>query len=161
LATLQFFGAECNKNGSKQLHENLGTGKGSISNYIDCGLKAVLSLGDQYFFWPAEEERLEIFGRIKQRRFFKNCVGFIDGTHLGLSTRPKNCGEEYFTRTGKYAISAHLIVDDKKCFRRANVGWPGSVHDRVWSQSEIVHNPWHYFSPKEYLVGDSSFTNSH
>jgi len=24
-------------------------GKGSISNYIDCGIKAVLSLGDQFF----------------------------------------------------------------------------------------------------------------
>jgi hypothetical protein len=55
------------------------------------------------FFWPAKEERLEISARIKQRHF-----GFIDGTHLGLSTRPESCGEEYFTRKGKYAVPALL-----------------------------------------------------
>jgi hypothetical protein len=33
---------------------------------------------------------------------------------LGYSTRSENCGEEYFTREGQYAISALIIVDDKK-----------------------------------------------
>jgi hypothetical protein len=69
LATLKFFGAEGNQNGSKHLHENLGMGKGSILNYVDHGVKAVLSLREQCFFWPAEEERLEISSRIKQRHF--------------------------------------------------------------------------------------------
>jgi hypothetical protein len=81
--------------------------------------------------------------------------------HLGLSSRPENCGEEYFTRKGRYAVSALIIVDDKKRIRHASVGWPGSVHDNcVWSNFKIVQNPRYYFSPKEYLVGDSAFTNS-
>jgi hypothetical protein len=161
LATFKFFGAEGNQGGSKQLCENLGMGKGSISNYVDRGVKAILSLRDQCFFWPSEEERLEISSRIKSRYFFKNCVGIIDGTHLGLSTRPENCGEEYFTRKGQYALSALIIVDDKKRIRHASVGWPGSVHDnRIWSNSRIVLNPRDYFSPNEYTIGDSAFTNS-
>ncbi len=60
LATFKFFGAERNQNGSKQLHENLGMGKGSIFNYIECRVKAILSLRAQCYFWPSEEERLEI-----------------------------------------------------------------------------------------------------
>jgi hypothetical protein len=81
---------------------------------------------------------------------------------LGLSTRPEYCGEQYFTRKGKYAIAALVIVDYKKRICHANVGWPGSVHDnRIWSNSAIVPNPHNYFSPKEYLIGDSAFTNSH
>ncbi len=162
LATLKYFGAEGNQNSSKRLRENLGMGKGSILNYVERGVKALLSLTDHCVFWPSDEERLEISGRIRQRHSFKNCVGFIDGTHLGLSTRPEYCGEEYFTRKGKYAIAALVIVDDKKRIRQANVGWPGSVHDnRIWSNSTIVRNPHNYFSPKEYLIGDSAFTNSH
>jgi hypothetical protein len=119
---LPFFGAKDNQHSSKRLQENLGMGKGSILNYVEHGVKALLSLGDCCFFWPSEEERLEISGCIRQHRGFKNCVGIIDGTHLGLSTRPEYCGEEYFTRKGKDAISALVIVDDKKRIRHANVG---------------------------------------
>ena len=85
----------------------------------------------------------------------------IDGTHLNLNTRPEFCGEEYYTWKNYYAISALLIVDDNKCIRYANVGWPGSIHDnRIWSNTKIIHEPNNYFSASEYIIGNTAFTNS-
>lgn len=53
-------------------------------------------------------------------------LGVIDGTHLGPSTRPENCGEECFTRKGQYAISALIIVDDKKVSDMQILDGPGA-----------------------------------
>jgi len=113
LATLKLFEAEGNQGGSKQLHENLGMGKGSISSYVDHGVKVILSLSDQCFFWPLDEERLETSGWIKHHQFLTICEKVIDGTHLGLSTRPEKCGKEYFTRKGQYPISVLIILDTR------------------------------------------------
>ncbi len=44
LVTLKNFGAEGNQGGSKRLHENLGMGRESVSNYVERGVKAILSL---------------------------------------------------------------------------------------------------------------------
>jgi hypothetical protein len=161
LATLKFFGAEGNLGSNKRLRDNLGMGKGTVSNYVNRGILAILSLHDQCFFWPSAQERRDISLRIEQKFTLKNCVGMIDGTHLNLNTRPECCGEEYYTRKNCYAISALLIVDDNKCIRYANVGWPGSVHDnRIWSNTKIIHEPYNYFSASEYIIGDTAFTNS-
>jgi hypothetical protein len=62
LAILKLFGAECNQGTLKQLRENLGMDKGSISNYVDHGIQPILSLHDQVFFWSSEKEWLEISG---------------------------------------------------------------------------------------------------
>jgi hypothetical protein len=67
LATLKYFGAEGNQYSSKRLWENLGMGKGSILNYVEHGVKSLLSLTDHCVFWPSDEERLEISGCIRQR----------------------------------------------------------------------------------------------
>jgi hypothetical protein len=91
-------------------------GKGRITNYVDRGVAAILSLREQCFFWPAEEERQEITSRIKGKHALKNCVGIADGTHLLLSSRPENCGEEYYTRKGQYVVSALIVVEDKNAF---------------------------------------------
>jgi hypothetical protein len=41
-----------------------------------------------------------------------------------------------------------------------NIGWPASVHDeRVWSNTTIARNLDNYFSPGEYLLADSAFSN--
>ena len=41
-----------------------------------------------------------------------------------------------------------------------NVGYPGSVHDcRVLHSMDIADNPKKYFSPMEYLLGDSAYAN--
>jgi hypothetical protein len=84
-------------------------------------------------FWPAEEEQQGISSRIKAKHAYKNCVGIVDGTHVLLSNRPENCGEEYYTRKGQCVVSALIVVDNKKCIHHMTVGWPGSVHNNcIW-----------------------------
>jgi len=69
------------------LHDNLGMGKGTVLNYVNRGVAAILSLHDQ-FFWASAEERQDTSLWIEQKLTLKNCIGMIDGTHLNLNTRP-------------------------------------------------------------------------
>ena len=40
-------------------------------------------------------------------------------------------------------------------------GWPNSVHDsRVWSSSQISHQPSSFFSKGEYLLADSAYSST-
>jgi hypothetical protein len=87
-------------------------------------------------------------------------VGTVDGTHLGLALKPSLHGEEYFTRKSRYAVVAMVVNNDKRRIRYLNIGWPASVHDeRVWSNTTIARNPDHFFSPGEYILGNSAFSN--
>jgi len=98
LATLKLFEAEGNQGGSKQLHENLGMGKGSISSYVDHGVKVILSLSDQCFFWPLDEERLETSGWIKHHQFLtivkKSLMELTWGLVLDLRNVVRNTLQE-------------------------------------------------------------------
>jgi hypothetical protein len=54
-----------------------------------------------------------------------------------------------------------VVNDDKRRIRYLNIGWPASVHDqRVWKNSVVDRHPEQFFSPGEYLLGDSAFANS-
>jgi hypothetical protein len=160
LVMLKWFGAEGNQSPPKQLRDNLGMLKGTVSNYVNCADDALLSLKDQTFFWPSPDERNKISRRIKGEYLLKNCVGIVDGTHLLLANKPENCGEEYFTRKGQYVISAVVVVDCWKCIHYASVHWLGSVHDNcIWPNCKMVSNLVDFFENNEYLIGDSAFNN--
>jgi hypothetical protein len=53
-----------------------------------------------------------------------------------------------------------MVVNDDKCrIQYLDVGWPTSVHDKqVWGNTLIARHE-HFFSPEEYLLGDSAFLN--
>jgi hypothetical protein len=91
---------------------------------------------------------------------FPKVVGTVDGTHLGLSTRPVCHGEDYFSRKSNYAVVAMVVNDDKRHIRYLNIGWPVPVHDeRVFSNCSLSLAPNDFFSAGEYLLGDSAFSN--
>ena len=99
--------------------------------------------------------------RIQEKYLFPNCVGFIDGTLLPLSSRPLLHGENYLSRKKYYAIVMLVVNDDDARILYYHIGWPGSVHDnRVWRTCKLCTNSESFFSPKEYLLGDSAFTAS-
>jgi len=158
---LKFFGCEGNHASALSVKQGLGIGKGSVLNYLRRGVEAILSIFPDTVFWPDEEERDQIARRIRDKHHFPKCVGFIDGTHLGLAFKPVVDGEEYYTRKQQYAVSAMVVCDDYKRIRYLNVGWPGSVHDqRIYQNSKINRQPQLFFSSQEYLLGDSAFTNN-
>jgi hypothetical protein len=160
LVLLKLLGSEGNAASALSVKQGLGIGKGSVLNYVRRAVDAVLSLFDDTVFWPDAEERVEISNR-REKFHFPKCVGFVDGTHLGLAYKPEVHGEEYFTCKQQYAINSMVICDDCRRIRYINIGWPGSVHDqRIFSNSIISRTPDSFFSDKEYLIGDSAYSNS-
>jgi DDE superfamily endonuclease len=58
-------------------------------------------------------------------------------------------------------LSVLIINDDQRLICYYLSGWPGSAHDnRVWNQTPVFTNPEKYFSPKQYILGDSAYDNS-
>jgi len=45
--------------------------------------------------------------------------------------------EDYFTNKGKYAIKGFFICSDTAKINWIEMGWLGSVHDQVWSNSDV------------------------
>jgi len=90
-----------------------------------------------------------------------HCVGLIDGTLFPLAFAPMLNGEDYFTRKGNYAVKGLIICDYSAKITWVEMGWPGSVHDnRVWLNSDVYLLKEKYFNKKEYLLGDSAFSES-
>ena len=99
--------------------------------------------------------------QIKQKFNSLHCVGYVNGTHLGLALKPELHGEEYWTCKQQYTISALVFIDGFRRIRNLQVGWPGSVHDnRIWKNSMVCLQKEQYFSAKQYLLRDSAFNNS-
>jgi hypothetical protein len=84
----------------------------------------------------------------------------VDGTHLGLAFKPELDGEDYWTWKQSYAVSAMVVCDDFKRIRCLILGWPGSVHDqRIYQNSSLNKKLNLNFALREYILGDSAFTN--
>jgi hypothetical protein len=159
LILLKHLGTQGNGGSISQLKLGLGIGKGSVYNYLRQAVDAVLSKYSAFVFWPEADERKEISDQVQKDKFFPKCVGFVDGTHLGLAFKPTKEGEEYFTRKQSYAVAALVSCDDMRRIRYLNIGWPGSVHDqRFFSYSKLTINAPNMYSPQEYLLGNSAYT---
>lgn len=90
---------------------------------------------------------------------FPNCVGLVDGTLLPLENKPSLLGDNYLSRKGCYAVSVLVVCDEVARVLYYLAGWPGLVHDnRVWRNCKMFLNKDAFFSPMEYLPGDSAFT---
>lgn len=139
----------------------LGIAEGTISLYVQRVLTAILNLKSQYIKWPSAEER-----DIHKRRVcseslgvFPGCVGFVDGTFLTLKYAPLKDWFCYFNRKGTYALNAMVVCTDRGQIVYIRAGDTSAVHDaRVFENSQLSINPERFFSPNEYLIGDSAYT---
>lgn len=92
---------------------------------------------------------------------FPACLGFIDGTHFILSTKPCKNGEDYYNRKQAYSISAMVVCDHEKRIRNLFLGLPGCAHDaRVFRLSDLGQQLESYFEGDEYLLADSGYANT-
>jgi len=73
LVLLKYMGAEGNGCSAIYLKHGLGTGKGTVTNYLRRAVDAVLSLFSETVFWPDEEEQGEISNRIQAAHHFPKC----------------------------------------------------------------------------------------
>lgn len=161
MALLKFLGSYGNGNSALDIGKFLSIARGSVHNYINRAISAVLKLEASTITWPDVDERRVIAQRIKQKYGFVNCVGITDGTLFPLATKPRCNGEDYFSRKSSYSVNALVTCDDVARVRNLVVGWPGSTHDnRVWANSPMALHPENHFQCNEYLLGDSAFQAS-
>jgi hypothetical protein len=78
--------------------------------------------------FPKDDKRRNL-SRITDSYSVEDCVGYIDGTHVVLSTRPHIGGEFYFNRKGRYPIHLQITCDDRGLIKWLYLGWRGSVFD--------------------------------
>lgn len=159
MVLLKYLGGMGTANSNPQLRHVFRCGRGTNHNYRTRAANAVLSLADQYYSWPDEEERKTLRKEFEVKSGFPNCVGMVDGTLNGLASKPQtHDSADYKGRKGYYTLSTCVINDHHKRIRYIYAGWPGSVHDsRVLQNSHLYKNPQEYFSEDEYLLADSAY----
>ena len=108
-----------------------GYSEGSIVNYMDRVVTAILALHDRFVRWPNAEERSRIKYRSRSKSGISGAVGIVDGTPVNFSQRLSINGETFFSRKGVYCINLQLICDDNGMIRNYLTGWPGSVFDNT------------------------------
>jgi hypothetical protein len=150
----------CEGNGASIGATGIHWGKsyGTVINYTERTLQAILARKDVEIRWPSADERRAISRRFDANHGMKGCVGVVDGTHVNFFQRPAVDGEVFFNRKQRYSMNVQLVCDDKRRIIYHQVGWPGSVYDAtVFSNSHLYRNPAEYFSLHEFLLGDAGF----
>lgn len=121
-------------------------------------------LSRKFIVWPDHDAQEQISRVIYESSGLPNCIGFIDGTHIGLSFLP-NGDKDYINRKGYPSIQLQLVVDDKMMIRDTYVGWPDCVHDdRVYRNYPIFncleHDSGVHLAPDKYLICKIRFLHS-
>lgn len=109
-----------------------------MDNYTKRCLYAILQHEKSFVRWPDAAERGQTKARIRAHSFFKECVGFIDGTLITFAAAPQKHKEDYWTRKSVYALNSLLICDDQRRVIYAHHGWCGSAHDQRVLKSSLV-----------------------
>ncbi|OWZ17973.1 hypothetical protein PHMEG_0008002 [Phytophthora megakarya] len=112
MVLLKYLGAYGNGNTAPAIGKLLGIGKGSVFNYLQRAVVAVLRLEDATITWPDRAERREISQRIQMKYGFVNCVRLTDGKLFPLATKPRHNGEDYYSRKSSYSVNALVTCDN-------------------------------------------------
>ena len=125
--------------GYRQLETTFGIGQGSVTNFTNRFIIAVLDNLRHVIRWPRDEEFQEVmegFAPPELRMRIPNVIGAIDGSHIPISQPRLEYHQRYINRKGFYSIVLMAIVDDREKFTYVYSGQPGSMHDaRVLKQS--------------------------
>ncbi|XP_047306619.1 putative nuclease HARBI1 [Impatiens glandulifera] len=131
----------------------------TINRHFHRVLKAlVLMANDQIL--PVDQKIVHPKLREEKYKYFKNCIGAIDGTHIKLFG-PKEEIIKYIGRKGYSTQNILAVCDFDMCFTYASVGWEGSAHDAGILKT-VISDPNYRFphplSNKYYLV-DAGYKN--
>jgi hypothetical protein len=122
---------------------------------------AIRSMREQYIAWPNADERKSIAKRFQDKYRFPKCIGIIDGTLTPLAFPPSTeDAADYHGRKTGHGLSSLILCDDKRMIRYYVTGWPASAHDnRIFRNCTLYQDPGAFFSPGQYILGDSAFQN--
>ncbi len=97
--------------------------------------------------------------RNQDRGRFLGVIGKVDGTDIVLQYKPGGVfhGEHFYSRKKLYAIDLCAVCDSQKCFIYSLVGFSNITHDsRVCAATQIHQHLTRFFTPGQYLLGDSA-----
>ena len=158
---LRYLGTEGSGTSNPNLRHTFRTGRGTCSLYRSRAVVAISSLRQQYIYWPDEEERKLIAGRIFDAVGIPNCVAIADGSLFPLARRPeREDAPDYSGRKFAYSLSTMILCDDMRRIRYYLSGWPGTAHDnRIFQSTKLARRPEDFFDSTQFVLGDSAFAN--
>ena len=144
---------------SKNVSQFFGVGYGTVNLYVKRITEALNDLKDVFIQWPTNDEKNNMKARMAAEGW-PDCIGIIDGTHIGLEWKPTKYHECYFNRKSFYSINITVICDDRGRILYFYAGWPGTTHDnRVFKNSKVYKEWRSYFNRNEHLIGDSAYSS--
>ncbi|KAI7947492.1 hypothetical protein MJO28_009400 [Puccinia striiformis f. sp. tritici] len=146
LVALAHFGLSGNGGAIAMLSEVFNVSEGSIENFTNQTLQAILDLEDRYVKWPTPQERVAMIDSLPEDNIFRNCVGFVDGMIIPLESAPTKNKEDCWMRKMLYAVNSLLVCDWNKRIIYSFHGWCGSAHDQ-----QVYKN-------SRFLLADSAYT---
>jgi DDE superfamily endonuclease len=135
---------------------------GSKDVYVYRCVRALRAcLRSDHYTWPDANERSTLAKESLARYGIPNAIGVVDGTTFRLMLKPsREDAADYSGRKEGYTITNIFVSDIHRKIRHYVSGWAGCAHDnRIWKNCYLYLNPAQYFSPQEYLLGDSAFDN--
>jgi hypothetical protein len=118
---------------------SFGVAKSTVSKVIRRVANAISThMADDYIKLPKTSDDLkQLTTRFYQAHGFPQCMGAIDGTHIGIA-KPKENATAYINKCSNYSLNVQAICDYRYCFLDVVIRWPGSVHDaRMFANSRI------------------------
>jgi len=160
LVLLRYLGLRGNGSSNRRMKNFFRAGgSGSMENWRNNAMEAILCLREQVIRWPNELERQQIAKRFERKFGWRNCVFIIDGTLFPLTTKPQlEDYPDYYGRKLGYTINAVILCDDERRILYYLAGNPGTCHDqRAWRQTPMYKQASVHFAENEYGLGDSAF----
>ena len=112
--------------GIRTLEQTLGISQGSVSNFTDRFLEALLDLECNRIAWPRGARLATVIQGFKNHRGLSNVISAIDGTHIPIHSPSKN-GSWFINRKGFHSINLLGIVDHQRRFIFIHTGEAGLI----------------------------------
>ena len=97
------------KIGNEVTAQKMGVGNGTVVLYTRRVIKAINSLEHQFVYWPNRRLRAQMSSRLERTCGFKDCVGFVDGTHVVFMQKPSKDPETWYCYKGYYGMNLQVI----------------------------------------------------